>query len=265
VLQYSNLTAVEAYDEILMRLGRFRNAISVDYDTVLNYLNWAVITTLSKSLPYKEWAYVGAMNVQHRTNMPLDYIGFIRVLVSDTGLPPFREARYVAPKEYNQLVNWRQGHSWNQGFNHAPIFTMWADNVVTLTTPSIFSIYLYPNTEDVVGVQPSNLFYPIANVTGLLEYYQAPAFMANDTDRVPIPYEFEDIVIMTVVMRMLGNLGDVDVSKMYMDITEETARVVQRYEEKKKADKRQLDAFQEPVIPLYPPQPQEGEIPQEMV
>lgn len=263
--QYSNMTAIEAYDEVMLRIGRYKNAINIDYDTILSYLNWGVIESLSETLPYKEWAYVGSMAVAHRTAMPNDYVGKIRVLVSDTGLPPYREARYVAPKEYNQLVNWRHAQTWNQGFSQSPVYTVWADRVVTLTTPSPLCIYLYPNTEDVVGAAPTNLFYPTTNVSGIFEYYQAPPLMTQDNDIVPIPYEYESLVILKAVDRALATLGERKIEQIYKEIADETERIIERYQEKRRTEKRELDSFQEPVIPEVTPPPEKGEAEQDLL
>lgn len=264
MLQYSNLTAKDAYEEVMFRAGRHRNAINVDYDTVLEYLNWGVIDALSKTLPYKDWAYVGRVLIQHRDSLPLDYIGAIRVLVSEGGLPPYNEARYVAPKEYNQLSNWRHSHAWNKGHITSPIYTIWADRVVTLTQVSPLSIYLYPNTEDVAGTPPTNLFYPTVTVSGVLEYYQAPPKVAVDADVLPIPYEFEDLVIWNALMRVLSSVADANIEQLYLKIMEESTKLIERFKEKRRTEKRELDSFQEPVIPEIPPQPEEGETAQNL-
>lgn len=264
MLQYSNLTAKDAYEEVMFRSGRHRNAINADYDTVLGYLNWGVIDSLSKTLPYKDWAYVGRLIVQNRTAMPLDYIGVIRVLLSDGGAPPYNEARYVAPKEYNQLSNWRHAHAWNKGYVTSPIYTIWSDRVVALTQLSPLSIYLYPNTEDVIGTPPTNLFYPTVNVTGTMEYYQAPPPVVTDMDVLPIPYEFEDLVIWTALFRLLSSVADANIEQLYLRIMEESTKLIERFQEKKRTEKRELDSFQEPVIPEVPPQPEQGEAAQNL-
>lgn len=265
MVQYSNLTYNDAWAEIMMRLGRNRNQINIDYETGMRYVDWAIREALTKTLPYKDWAYVNSIPVVHRQPLPADYVGTIRVLLTADGAPPYNEARKVAPKEYFELTSWRYAHHWNRGFRSAPIYMIWATNVISLAVMSPIVIYLYPNLDRIQGQQLEPYVNPTATVSGVWEYYQAPRPIAFGTDVLRIPYEFEDLVIITAVDKFLRNVQGADIRMSYQRIAEETQRIVALFQEKRKTDKRKLDNFVEPVVPEYPPQPEEGEVPNNLI
>jgi hypothetical protein len=119
--------------------------------------------------------------------------------------------------------------------------------------------------EELTGTAPENLYYPTENMSGLLEYYQVPPKMTKDGDIMPIPYEYEELVILMALGKLLVNIGDIKVEDLYKDIVGESDKIIERYLEKRRTEKRELDAFQEPVIPEVPPKPEQGEATQELV
>jgi hypothetical protein len=257
------MTLGDVYNEALIRLGHQRDSYNIDWGSIVKFVNNAVREVVAKTLPYKDYAYISTMQATDRTLLPPEYLSFVRLLSSTTGLPPFIEARYVAPKEYFSLSNWMQTQIWNQGSPNRPIFTIFGGirNVLTLT-PQLW-LYMFPNTNEhnPASTAPQGYTYTTSNVQGWLEFYRMPDEVVLDADVIRVPYEFEDLVVLSTLSRIFAKTQRTD---MLMDnqkkVIEESQRIGQLFMAKQKTEKRQLDNFAEPVVPFVDVPPQEGEL-----
>jgi hypothetical protein len=261
LIAYSQMTYGQAYDEVVLRLNNFRIAENVSYLNVVYALNHSIKEAMSLTLPYKDWAYTTTVGVVHRQALPRQYLGYIRVLLSATGQAPFAEARYVDPKEWWSLTDWYAANSWTKGLGTNPIFTVWAVNGV----PTFFC---YPNTDFQTGTAPmySRYVLPTEQMSGLMEYYHSPDELILDTDVLNMPYEFEEFIILGAVWRVASKVLDEQLLQLiHQSLNAEKEKIYKLATEKKRTEKRDLDSFVEPVIPLVPPQQDKTEVPRRLV
>ncbi|KKN79174.1 hypothetical protein LCGC14_0341910 [marine sediment metagenome] len=254
MVSYSNITLGEVFHEVISAINKYRSGMNIDYTTITNFVNRAVIEVVTKTLPFKDWAYVSSVNVTNQMQLPVNYLKYQRVLLSEDGDYPYQEARYVDIREYYTLTNWLNGHSWNRSSEEKPVFTIWGTGL----RPTIF---LAPNTDYQTGIQPSGHIYDTINVSGILEYHPSPDKVSLATDRLPIPYEFEDMVILSTIMRMYAKIGASQLlQNTQMKFIEETSKISELFVEKRRTEKRELDSFVEPVVPLVAASEEPGEL-----
>lgn len=256
MVSYSNITLGEVFHEVMSAMNKYRSGMNFDFASIANYVNRAVIEVVMKTLPFKDWAYTSSFNVTNRTQLPTNYLSYQRVLLSEDGNAPYREARYVDIREYYSTTNWLNGHSWNRSMVSKPIFTIWGTG-----RPSRPTILLSPNTEYQTGIQPSGFIYDTIDVSGILEYHPAPDKVLKSTDVLPIPYEFEDMVILSTLMRVYAKVGASELlQNVQVKFTTESTKISEMFIERRRTAKRELDSFIEPVVPLVAASEEQGEL-----
>lgn len=282
MIQYSRMTLKEAVDEVLLRMGQHRTAINLDWDTIAMFVNRAIRETLTKTLPYKEWCYMSTLKVT--TNpfiLPTEangvaggasFMSAIRLVlphrVSDD-LLTYTEARQVDAKEFFTLSDWYKGHSWNAAKFKSPIYCLWGSRAASSpeAVQTSARLYVAPFSSTVFSNMPDFTQAPFTTPPmdryvrstdeivsndrpGLLDCILAPARLTSETQLVPVPYEFENLVILYALARALAKVNaKSQMVETVAKATEETARVAQMYAQKRATQKLDLESFVDPVMP----------------
>jgi hypothetical protein len=242
MINYSNMTLLEAYNAIVDRLGGMRNAENTDWGTIVKCINKGVKEVVVKTLPFKSWAYINTVVISDNTALPREYLDYSRVLVNNvSGM--LREARRVDPKEYWGLTDPDRKHAWNMSLDERPIFCLWGDG-----NQSQLRIFISPAR------------------AGYMECYLMPGDLVNEADEIPVPYEYVELVLLAATSRLMARLADQNyLLSLHQQIQGEVKKLGELYKAKKYAEKRELDNFAEPVIPSVPAPPEPGELSKQMV
>lgn len=238
-LSYTTITLNQIYQEVRNRLSRYDKIESLDFDLVRRYINRAVQSVMYMTLPYKGWEYIEQVPVVINTVLPARFIKQVRMLLSESGNPPFVEARYVDPREYFSVTNNQRGQLWNIANIDNPVYTIWADN-----QPSRLEVTITPATYE-----------------GVLECHMMPPEMTALTDFVAIPFEFYELVVLEALQRCIAKAEyNQYIQIISAEIQQERQKMIELFIEKRQAEKRELDSFIEPVIPLVGPREPEGSL-----
>ena len=245
MIAYSDITVEETISEIMIRMGRHRLNTNIDWITMLRYINRAIHEVMVKTLPYKRWAYMSQLVVADGTVLSNKLIGAVRLMISATGDPPYVQARKVDAKEYYEVSDTNRKNMWTGKTNRNPVYTIWGSSA---TNPTEMVIYITPNT-----------------YIGILDCYIVPNDLTSQTDIIPIPYEFRNLVILSALSRVYAKTKDkMLIEEIRKEITEERNKITQLYMDMRMAKKRDLQSFVEPVVPLVEPQPEAGELKQKL-
>lgn len=266
MITYSNRTLKEVYDEVMIRLGGHRTAENLDWDTIVRLINNSINEVLFKTLAYKDWSYISQMQVANQAVLPVEFIKAVRVMLRSNENNPYHEARYVSPKEFFTLSNWKNEQIWNQGLAQVPIYTLWGNINIPANQAQQFVIWIYPNGQYLQGQPPAGYAYNSDVMQGYMEFYRSHTFLANNGDLIPIPYEYEDILINYILLRIFaktGNLVQADFIKSQLD--PEVKRIQEMFQEKRRTEKRILDSFAEPLVPTVQPATPKNEVPFNLV
>ena len=256
--QYSQMTFNKLYHKIIARLGDHRTHENVDKETIRKQVNLAAKELLTYTLPFRDYAYITTLAVSHDSALPQDFISPVRVLCSLSGSSPYVEARYVDPREFSKVTNWSQRQDWNKANSNQPIFTVWGQ--VDGTGQTNLVVKLGPNLDYITGSAPPGYTYPTGNVSGILEYYAQAADVVLDTDLIPVPYEYEDLVFLMALERMYVICSVKDkLLHLHQQVAEKKSSLYESLRSKEFTSERELDNFTEPVIPFVSPSPSEGE------
>jgi hypothetical protein len=193
----------------------------------------------------------------------------VRVIVSKDGNPPYNEARYVDPREYYSLTDWQQNVSYLKCTVLNPIYTMWGQvlNTNPIGVPADGTIYIGPNTDNLLGTVSPDYDYPeVDSMSGYMDCILAPLPLVNTTDVIGVPYDYENLVILSTLARVFSKFGEVSILKtLHLKINEEKGRISKLYQESQFTKKRDLDIFVEPVPPLSPLPDTPGELKDRLV
>lgn len=222
MIQYSRLTLQQVIDEALQTTAQHRTAQNLDWTTVAFFVNRAVQEALSKTLPYKYWTYVSTINIPTNPfvlpngsivgGIPQSkYIDKIRLMVNYNEEEPYwTEARYADAKEFFSVSDWKLRHNWNKATYDNPVFTIWGS---FNTIQPIATLYIAPYDNTVFGNLPSVVpqgkgWFPNQSpINAYLDCYLMPPDLMNPNDILPIPYEFEGLIILYTIIRILSKLG----------------------------------------------------------
>lgn len=265
MIQYSNRTLGDVYQEVVIRLGTLRTGENLDYRTIVNLINYSVKEIVSKYLPFKEWTNRYNTYISDQSLVPLNLIKPIRVLLSVSGLAPYNEARRVDVRELYNLMSWEKRNSWNRASVLNPVYAFWGFPDPGNLTPSR-KILLAPNVRYQIGVSPPYFEYDTQNVSGYMEYYGMPYALSDVGDRIQLPYEFEDMVVPLTLSRVYYKLGLIDMmTNIYTTIAAQVGKIRQRYEERTVVPAMDSVSYLEPTIPNIPPADAPGEVPNNLI
>jgi len=241
MITYSKLTYGDITREVLIRLNEWRTGINYSDYEIKHQINHAIREVMSKSLPYKDWAYKVTVAVTDGTAMPKDFIKQIRVILQNGTRNV--EARYVTPQEFYKTSTPRYG--FNTGYLMQPIYTIWGvvDALGTL-----------PEAQMLMKIRPITL-------SGFMDCYIVQPFLYDDNVVVNVPFIYEQLVVLSALVKILGRSGDAEkISTLQRLYYEEKNKILKLVEEKNTNEKKELDSFVDAVPPRIPPQPEQGEM-----
>lgn len=272
MLQFSQLTLDQAVDRVFIQMSQHRTATNLDYGTVAMFINLSIREAIIKTLAFKDFAYISTFAVSNgapldTTNasniatmraggliLPPNYVRWKRVILraGDTGR--YMEARYVDVKEFFSLSDWRNGNVFNRATLKRPIFTIWGAQEVggNLTIQSMPRFYCAPFTNavlnDQTGTAPTGYsYYTGAELNGFMDAYLAPEDITNGSDTLPVPGEFEELVLAFTMTRCLAKMQAAGLDYFRALTMDETKKLRARYAERKKSDRTDLQAWIETV------------------
>lgn len=230
MITYSPLTQGKLIESVISKVGKFRNNVNIDYYTLAIMAYHAQNEIMTLTIPYKDWAYVTTTAITNGTVLPRTFHKQIRVILSSLNNI---EARYATPMEYFKTTN--SGIIWSNAYNIQPVYTLWGlqDNTGQLNEAQIV-IYVSPST-----------------ATGIIEYYNFPAFTDNANSVVNIPYEFENLLVLSTLQRIMHKLGDKEkIQELQKEILTERNKISKLLLEKKRTAKREIDVYVSPDSPI---------------
>ena len=242
MVPYSRITLQQMFDEVIMRLGEHRNPENSDWSTFVRFINHARNEVQAMTVPIKDWAYFTSIQVTDRMVLSPSFIAPVRVMLSLTGAPPYKEARRVDVREWFTMLNADVKHRWNQGTIHNPLYMIWGR-----------ILYLYP----------SNMYSNVgANYSGFMDCYQFPPDAVNPTDTLMIPYEYEELLIALAVDRFATKTSDPQLlSTLTSAVKTERAKTISQYMQKRRSAKRVLEEFVDAnQTPFAKPRQEPGEL-----
>lgn len=242
MINYSRQTLGQVSMALMIRAAQYIRPENLDSRTVVKYINRAIKEISLMAYQHKRWEYIRRVNVATGDQIDIGLIRIIRVLFSEAdSTPPYMEGRYAAPSEYYAVT--RQSgilHSWNQALTRSPVYTIYGDTVTW--TPGTL-----------LAPMPACIYYEPTAMYGVMEYYGMPQNIADDTDILPVPYEFEDYILSSCLYRLYSRIAtpDRDIARMlYERVTTERNIILKSFEAGKAAEKKELDKSVDSVMPM---------------
>jgi len=237
MIPYSNITLNDVIDEVFLRLGQTRTGINIDWSSTRRMVNRSIKEVVSITSPYKSWAYLDRIVVSNGSALSVNLIVPIRLLVSETGSPPYMEARKIDVREQYTVTDSNRSHSWNRDLNFSPVYYLWGD---TSLTPTNFVIYIFPS-----------------NFQGILEASVVPPDLVAGTSIIPVPYEFVELVILGTLARVYHRFKIEDmVITTFRKIAEKRDEILGKYIEERKVEELEQEVVAPAPSPLFIRQPQ---------
>lgn len=277
MIQFSPMTLKACLDRVMLAVSQHRTAVNLDEGTVIMFINRSIREALLKTLAFKDFAYISTFRVTLTNTagipdtvanmriagmvLPTNYIRFKRVILRPPNIEEgtYTEARYVDPKEFFTLSDWYKRQTHNRATVQNPIFTIWGqqgidlfNNAGSVPTQSVPTFYCAPYTNDLfnnqTGTVPTGFtYYTGVELRGFMDAYLAPQDVVAYTDVLPIPYEFEELVITLTILRVLVKMEETNLMFYKMKSAEELAKAKRRYLEYKQTDRIQLESFVDTV------------------
>lgn len=194
MIQYQSMTAKEALDEVIIRLGKYRTGINLDWQTMLHFLSAARREVTSRTLSLKNWSYTKSIEVSNNFQLPTDFIRPIRCLLK-SGASKHREARRIDIQEVWTLTNACYPHSFNPSTLIHPTYWFWGRenegfNGSVIWNADAMFFHCHPR-----------------NMTGFLEYHAQYPDFSSDTERLQLQAEAEQLCILLVLESCYAKLG----------------------------------------------------------
>ena len=272
------MTLGQMVDLALGEIAQYRTAINIDWTTTALFVNRAIQEIFTKTLPFADWKYVTSLSINSnpyrlpdgRVNLnnassALRYYDKIRLVcpvmqdlevVSGTV-----EARYCDPKEFFYLSDWRSKEAYNKATYQNPIYTIWGDIPRDLNNnpvPSAVSpqstlwLYIAPYNNVVFNNLPTTPPDYIKSVNRLqmlpaiFDCYCMPGEVTQPNDLLPIPYEFEGLIKLQTVSRLLSKfeLNDklMDLEKI---IKQQQIAIFDSFLKKESMKERVVESFED--------------------
>lgn len=270
------MTLGQMVDLALGEIAQYRTAINIDWTTTALFVNRAIQEVFTKTLPFADWKYVTTLRVNSnpfrlpdgRVNFAnassaLRYYDKIRLIcpimedletVSGTV-----EARYCDPKEFFYLSDWRSKAAYNKATYQNPIYTIWGDiprdinnNPVpnAISPQSTLWLYIAPYSNvlfnNLPNVPPDYIksVNRVEMLPAVFDCYCMPGEVYQPNDLLPIPYEFEGLIKLQTVSRLLSKfeLNDklVDLEKI---IKEQQNSIFDAFIKKEAMKERVVESF----------------------
>lgn len=176
---YAQKNALEAANEIQMRINSLGVDVDIDYSSMITLINRAIINIAFITTPYKKWHYINTVAAANGSRLPLDFIAKSKFM-ANTGGALFIEARYCTIKEYGNFISERKAYY--RATLTSPVYTIWGNNDIT--------------TQRILLVSPST-------ITGYFDYYGTPTRVSTVGDRLPIHDDYYNLLINICVSYVL--------------------------------------------------------------
>ena len=269
MINYSSIKLREAVDEVMLRLGQQQTAINLDWATVATFVNRARMEILSRTLPYKDWAYLlRNVPVAHGEPLPdvtiggvtialtLVFVSPVRVLLrEDTAATDveYREARYVDVREFCSLCEWQTRQRWNPATVQSPVWTYWGAKNPTAPAPKDDNLYFYaaPNADVAggymnwqTGTAPAGYTYYQNSMRGVMDCYTGYPDTFDPQAVMSVPYEFENLMIVFATMRSLARIGQTSrLVEMQKKSMSDQQKLRQMYQLSRQMSKQNLESL----------------------
>jgi hypothetical protein len=247
MIPYGRYTLQQVIDEVIVRAGRHRTPENVDWYTLASYVYQGLEYAMMIALPLKEWAFTTTLQVTHQMLLDINFISPIRVMLSSNGGPPYREARRIDVKEWFTIQDPERKQIWNQSTYDNPTYMIWGR-----------VLYLHPsNTWD---------YNVVGAVSGFMDCYMIPPRIYSPNAQLRLPYEYEELVILLALEKVLYRTVDNAImQEIASAIQKERMFVIEQYINRRQSQQRALESFVLPEVPLVPPAPVPGELPQRLI
>lgn len=228
MIPYRNITLQDVIDEVVIRAtSTLRNGVNVDWSTLARFVNRAIKETAKVVMPFRPSLFINRIAITNGTQIPVTYIDTIRVQLSSTGNPPYIEARKVDVREFYEITNPLQPHSWNRDLNFSPVYFTWGGTGVV--NPTAYFIYVFPN-----------------NYSGILEGHFIPGDITARGGIVPIPYEFIELVVLGALSRLYFHFNEQTLLQTTIEKLEaEKLSVLEEYAQRKIITNQQEGTFEQ--------------------
>lgn len=240
MITYSPMTLHDLYNICMLRLEKFYNGVNVDFATFTTIANRSIKSVVSRTLPYRSWAYTNVAYLRDGETIPANYLGRITVMYSGWGEKV--EARYAHPAEYFSFAyrsstapnHYSGTFNWNEAQPFQPVYTIWGNS-------DVLKLYIY------------GLHHTTAQIR--FKYYGMPDIITNPLDLLPIPNEYNVLLVLETLSRILfkvGNQNDAQtLYKQLQDSVQAVAKNVIELKKNKEAEKeRSQTVFEEQYAPV---------------
>lgn len=188
---YSPLTMQEAYSTVAGMLKKYDTGMNIDWGTFCNLSYRALISIMSKTTPFKQWAYRNEITLSGSDGtylLPTDFIRMIRVSVRDA-VGAVTDARYVDVREWYSVTG-DEYNMWNIGIQSNPVYTLWGTTDPTEPHTLGFRVYPIPTQNSVT-----------------ITFYCAPIKTELMTDFVGVLADYESLYLTELVIRLMNIYG----------------------------------------------------------
>jgi hypothetical protein len=280
MIQFNPMTLKACIDRVMMAVSQFRTSVNLDEGTVIMFINRSIREALLKTLAFKDFAYISTFPVSNgaplNTNvaanvttmrsdgriLPANFLRPKRVILRPVGAEEgdtYTEARPVDVKEFFGLSDWYRANTHDKATLLNPIYTIWGQQGTTLfpvanslPVQSVPRFYCAPYTNavftDQTGTAPTGFsYYTGGELEGFMDAYLAPQDVSAYSDILPIPFEFEELVITLTILRVLVKMEETNLLFYKQKSAEELAKAKRRYLEYKQTDRIQLESFVDTV------------------
>ena len=246
MIQYSNLTLGKVLNDVMIGLSQYRTPENIEPITLINIVNSSIYEVMFSTLPFKDWAYTSRLDVQNNLTLPVDFIRKIRVMLRGPEVEAINycEARYIDPREWYTVTHRTRNQQFNMSSTIRPVYTIWGDTEsipyqFAPTRVNTLTIYIHPTP-----------------MIGYMDCYLNPVKVSQPNDIIFIPVEFEDILLNTIKIKILGKFAMYQEAKdLYQYNIALMKNVQTNMSLKQYTEKREQESFVEKVIPYIQPDP----------
>lgn len=196
MITYSSMTFREAIHEILLRATQLRIAANLDGEHVRNFLCSARREIMGTAVPYKDWMFIAQpFAVSDGIELPQDFVAPVRVQLKDNLSTTYTDAQKVDVREWLRFTASVGAHSWNQATTYQPKYMLWGASDAADED--------WANKGVIIRCAPTG-------VSGYIEYYASYNNVSGNSDTLNVPYEYENLVIMSALVRVAMKIGEAD-------------------------------------------------------
>lgn len=190
------MTFKSAIDEVLLRCEQLRIAINLDSQHVRRFIASARREVMALAQPFKDWAFIKHFAIADGIELPQDFIAPVRVQLKTSLATTYTDSRRLDVREWQRLTATTGGNTYNQALAVQPVYMLWGASDAADADFATKGVVIY--------VAP-------AGVSGYIEYsasYDDSAIADDDT--LNVPYEYENLVILSALVRVAMKSGELD-------------------------------------------------------